>query len=145
VDHFSTFVVLDSTPVATSTTVFSGTEILAVNFPNPADCITHSNIARNSTLFGTGGVHAPFLGTMIRASVPHGERAPLKVNIYSVAGEKVRTLELGEQSGSQTYYAPWNCANDAGRTVASGVYIGEVVHGNRRRFFKMAIIKGSGL
>jgi hypothetical protein len=145
VDHFSTFVVLDSTPVATSTVIFSGAEITAANFPNPSDCVTHSGITRNATLFGSGGVHAPFTGTMIRASLPSGDPAPYKINIYNVAGEKVRTIEQGTLPGSRTYYTPWNCANDAGRTVASGVYIAEIVHGSRRKYIKIAIIKGSGL
>lgn len=146
VDHFSTFVVLDSTPVATSTVSFGGADIAVANFPNPADCIVHSNITRNSTLFGSGGVHAPFTGTMIRTSIPlSGTPADLKINIYNVAGEKVRTIEQGQVPAGQTYYTPWNCSNDAGQKVASGVYIGEVIHGGRRKFFKIAIIKGSGL
>ncbi|MDP3543402.1 MAG: hypothetical protein Q8T11_13115 [Elusimicrobiota bacterium] len=146
VDHFSTFVVLDSTPVATSTVSFGGADIAVANFPNPADCIVHSNIVRNATLFGSGGVHAPFLGTMIRTSIPlSGTPADLKFNIYNVAGEKVRTIEQGQVPAGQTYYTPWNCRNDAGQTVASGVYIGEAIHGGRRKFFKIAIIKGSGL
>ena len=146
VDHFSTFVVLDSTPTATSTVSFGGADIAVANFPNPADCITHSNIARNSTLFGSGGVHAPFVGTMFRASIPMtGANDNLKYNIYTVAGERIRTIEQGAVPAGQTYYTPWNCTNDNGRTVASGVYIGEVIHGGRRKFFKIAIIKGSGL
>ncbi|MBI5246675.1 MAG: hypothetical protein HY923_05800 [Elusimicrobia bacterium] len=146
VDHFSTFVVLDSTPVATSGVTFGGADIAVANFPNPADCITHSNIAQNATLFGAGGTHAPFAGTMIRTSIPGAsDTAPLKINIYTVTGEKVRTIEQGDLPGGKTYYTPWNCLNDGGRTVASGVYIGEAVHGGKRKFFKIAIIKGSGL
>jgi uncharacterized protein (DUF2141 family) len=146
VDHFSTFVVLDSTPVATSTVSFGGADIAVANFPNPSDCITHSNIVRNSTLFGSGGVHAPFTGTMIRTSIPlSGTPQDLKINIYTVTGEKIRTIEQGQVPAGQTYYTPWNCTNDNGATVASGVYIGEVIHGGRRKFFKIAIIKGSGL
>lgn len=146
VDHFSTFVVLDSTPVATSTVSFGGADIAVANFPNPADCITHSNIARNSTLFGSGGVHAPFTGTMIRTSIPlSGTPQDLKINIYTVTGEKIRTIEQGQVPAGQTYYTPWNCTNDNGQTIASGVYIGEAIHGGRRKFFKIAIIKGSGL
>ncbi len=146
VDHFSTFVVLDSTPTATSTVSFGGTDLAVANFPNPADCISHANIARNSTLFGSGGVHAAFTGTMFRTSVPpNSPPRELKYNIYTVTGEKVRTIEQGVQLSGQTYYTPWNCQNDAGATVASGVYIGEVTFGGLRKFFKIAIIKGSGL
>ncbi|OGR93069.1 MAG: hypothetical protein A2V88_04130 [Elusimicrobia bacterium RBG_16_66_12] len=145
VDHFSTFVVLDSTPVASSTVTFSGTDIVVANFPNPADCIVHSNIQRNSTLFGSGGTHAPFSGTMIRTSLPAGGSENLKFNIYNVAGEKVRTIEQGSVPGGMTHYTPWNCANGDGRVVASGVYVGEAIWGGKRKYFKIAIIKGSGL
>ncbi|UPT75046.1 MAG: hypothetical protein M0D55_04855 [Elusimicrobiota bacterium] len=145
VDHFSTFVVLDSTPVATSDVTFGGQDIAVANFPNPADCITHSNIARNATLFGAGGVHAPFVGTMIRTSIPEAQSAPYKINIYNVVGEKVRTIEQGDLPGAKTYYTPWDCRNDNGQTISSGIYIGEAVHGGKRKFFKIAIIKGSGL
>jgi hypothetical protein len=146
VDHFSTFVVLDSTPVATSPVSFGGDDIAVANFPNPADCVTHSNITRNSTLFGSGGVHAPFVGTMLRASIPlSGTTADLRYNIYNVVGEKIRTIEQGAVPVGQTYYTPWDCTNNKGQTVASGIYIGEVIHGGRRKFFKIAIIKGSGL
>jgi len=145
VDHFSTFVVLDSPPVLTIGASFGGDQIAVANFPNPADCIVHSNIAINSTLFGLGGVHNPFLGTMIRASIPSGDPAELKFNIYTVAGQKIRTIANGVQTAGKTYYSNWDCKNDGGSTVASGVYIGEAIHGNRRKFFKIAIIKGSGL
>ncbi|MEK7232691.1 MAG: hypothetical protein AAB268_02655 [Elusimicrobiota bacterium] len=146
VDHFSTFVVLDSTPVLTIGASFGGNDIAVANFPNPADCISHSNIAINSTLFGGAGTHAPFVGTMLRASIPlSGTAADLRYNIYTVAGMKIRTIEQGSVPAGQTYYTPWDCRNDSGQTVASGVYIGEVVHGGRRKFFKIAIIRGSGL
>lgn len=145
VDHFSTFVVLDSTPVATSPVSFGGEDIAVANFPNPADCIIHSGIRRNATLFG-GGDHEPFVGTMFRASIPQsGTAENLRYNIYNVAGEKIRTIEQGTVPVGQTYYTPWNCKNDSGQTIASGIYIGEVIHGGRRKFFKIAIIKGSGL
>ncbi|MEQ1920554.1 MAG: FlgD immunoglobulin-like domain containing protein, partial [Elusimicrobiota bacterium] len=145
VDHFSTFVVLGSTPVLTIGATFGGDQIAVANFPNPADCIPHANLAINSTLFGVGGVHGTFTGTMIRTSIPNGDTSVLKINIYTVTGEKVRTIDQGEVAAGKTYYTPWNCTNDSGRAVASGVYIGEVVHNKRHKFFKIAIIKGSGL
>jgi hypothetical protein len=146
VDHFSIFVVLDSTPVASRQNATPVNDIVAVNFPNPSDCITHSNIPVNNVLFG-GGNHAPFQGTMIRFSLP-GSTAQIedvRINVYNLAGELVRTLNPGAVPGGYTHYVPWNCANNSGQTVGSGVYIGEVVWGGKREFFKMAIIKGSGL
>ncbi len=144
VDHFSTFVVLDSTPVLTSAVSFAGTDIIAASFPNPADCITHSGIARNSSFFA-GGTIPDFRGQMIRASLPPGASNDLTVNVYNLSGQKVRSLPQGSVPGGQTYYMPWNCSNDDGKTVSSGVYFGEITWGNKRKFIKMAIIKGSGL
>jgi flagellar hook assembly protein FlgD len=69
----------------------------------------------------------------------------LKVNIYNTAGELVRTMHPGPLQGGFTHYLPWDCANGSGRTVSSGIYFGEVVWGGKRKVFKMAIIKGSGL
>jgi flagellar hook assembly protein FlgD len=82
---------------------------------------------------------------MIRTSIPTGDTAALRINIYTVAGEKIRSIPQGDMPAGKTYYTPWNCTNDSGQTVASGVYIGEAVHGRRHKFFKIAIIKGSGL
>ena len=82
---------------------------------------------------------------MIRTSLPAGSAETLKYNIYNVAGQKVRTIDQGAVPGGMTHYTPWNCANDDGRVVASGVYIGEVVWGGKKKYFKIAIIKGSGL
>lgn len=145
VDHFSTFVVLDSTPVLTSAVSFAGSDIIAASFPNPADCVPHSGILRNSTFFA-GGTIPTFTGQMIRASLPPDSgQKELTINIYNLSGQKVRSLPQGPVSGGQTYYMPWNCSNDDGRTVSSGVYFGEIKWGNYRKFIKMAIIKGSGL
>lgn len=144
VDHFSTFVVLDSTPVLTSAVSFAGTDIIAASFPNPADCIAHAGIQRNSAFFASGVVPT-FTGQMIRASLPPGGVEDLTVNVYNLSGQKVRSLPQGQVSGGQTYYMPWNCSNDDGKTVSSGVYFGEIKWGRHRKFIKMAIIKGSGL
>jgi len=145
VDHFSTFVVLDSTPIARIQNFVHTNEILAVNFPNPSDCSWHANVARN-TAFGAGQVFN-FRGTMIRMTLPEpsGVVSDAKVNIYDTAGNLVRTMNPGPLEGGFTHYLPWDCSNNSGHTVSSGVYFGEVVWGGKRRLFKMAIIKGSGL
>ncbi|MFA6092089.1 MAG: hypothetical protein WC986_04015 [Elusimicrobiota bacterium] len=142
VDHFSTFVVLASTPVLTSTTPYTGGEIEVFNFPNPFDCIRHTK-SLNSRLFG--GRPITFDGTMIHYGLPAGDSAELKVKIYDVAGELVREIPQGELGGGFTYYSPWDCKNEGGKSVASGVYIGQIKWGGRNKFFKMAVIKGSGL
>ncbi|MFA6004819.1 MAG: FlgD immunoglobulin-like domain containing protein, partial [Elusimicrobiota bacterium] len=68
-----------------------------------------------------------------------------KLNIYNTAGEVVRKMNPGPLEGGFTHYLPWDCGNQEGRRVSSGIYFGEVVWGGKRKLFKMAIIKGSGL
>lgn len=147
VDHFSVFVVLDSTPVASRANPVPSDDITVANFPNPSDCIVHSNIPVNANLFSAGGVHAPFRGTMIRASLPGdvNQIEELKINIYNLAGELVKELRPGPVQGQFTHYVPWDCSNNSGATVASGVYLGEVRWAGRSKFVKIAIIRGSGL
>ncbi|MBI3552269.1 MAG: right-handed parallel beta-helix repeat-containing protein [Elusimicrobia bacterium] len=146
VNHFSVFVVLDGLPVANARNPVNPPEILAVNFPNPSDCIVHMNFLRNAQLFGAG-TFAPFEGPMVRFTLPGptGEVHGASIRIYDLAGELVRNMSQGELAGGFTYYTPWNCTNASGRRVASGVYIGEVEWNGKRKQFKMAIIKGSGL
>ncbi|MFH2203652.1 MAG: hypothetical protein ABIJ96_11090 [Elusimicrobiota bacterium] len=141
VDHFSTFVVSDSSPVLTGANPFGGEEIRVHNFPNPFDC---NRKTKNTNSLVAGGA-LTFDGTMIRYSLPAGAAADLKVKIYNIAGEVVRELSQGTLSGGQTYYTPWSCTNQSGKTVASGVYIGQIQWGDKSQFFKMAVIKGSGL
>ena len=144
VDHFSTFVVLDSTPVIQAPNFAQTDKILAFNFPNPADCTVHSGLVRDSK-FAVAGTVPDFKGTMIRYTLPAGAAQEAKIYIYDMAGEKIRTIEPGSLAGGITYYSPWDCNNGSGREVASGVYVGEVVWGGQKKFFKMAIVKGSGL
>ncbi|MBI5243129.1 MAG: carboxypeptidase regulatory-like domain-containing protein, partial [Elusimicrobia bacterium] len=143
VNHYSQFVVFAATPIVTGTQPFNGDEIMAFNFPNPSDCIVHDK-PLDSVVFG-GGRNVSFEGTLIRYGLPPGESAELKIKVYNVAGELVREFSQGNLAGGRTYYTPWDCKNNSGRTIASGVYIGQIKWGGMNRFFKMAIIKGSGL
>ncbi len=149
VNHFSVFVVLDGLPVATGANPFNRPEIVAANFPNPSDCIVHTNPATllKNTLFSPGGgSFQPFEGPMIRYSLPEsGVVSGATIRIFSLSGELVRSMAQGDLSGGFTYYTPWNCTNGSGRRVASGVYIGDIEWNGKHKQFKMAIIKGSGL
>lgn len=146
VNHFSTFLVLDSTPVLSAFNPLSPVSIQMINFPNPVDCIVHSNIQRNSSLFAPG-VIPPFQGTMLRFNLPGptSQFADATIRIYDLAGELVKTIDQGNLGGEFTYYTPWDCTNNSGRTVASGVYIGVIDWAGQRAYDKIAIIKGSGL
>jgi hypothetical protein len=149
VDHLSTFVVADGAPSAFAAGTIETNQIHAFSFPNPADCITHAGLAADTRVGGlVGGGDHTFTGVRIRVSLSKewvGRREPTQINIYNVAGERVRTMDVGPVEGGKTFYKDWNCGNNAGTTVASGVYFGEIVWGNERAFIKIAIIKGSGL
>jgi|GEM_PF-1260462 len=69
-----------------------------------------------------------------------------KVRIYTITAEKVRELDIAtegsncaHESGSQCLR--WDAKNSAGETVASGVYIWEVIAGENRKTGKLAVIK----
>jgi uncharacterized protein (DUF2141 family) len=145
VDHMSTFVLLGEAPSQTGTQPFSGSELTVWNFPNPFDC-TPKTKAYSIQTFAVA-TNTTFSGTRIRVGIPGnaGERHALRIKIYNVAGELVREIDDGDVEGGVTRYVNWGCLNDAGQAVASGVYIGQVDWGGKRRFFKMALIKGSGL
>ncbi|MBI5623888.1 MAG: SBBP repeat-containing protein [Elusimicrobia bacterium] len=151
VDHLSTFVVLDGAPAYQAAGTLQTEKIHAFSFPNPADCVTHTGLTADTAvgqIAGGGATHPAFQGVMIRYSLPNSGRGKFeetKINIYSVAGELVRTMDQGYLEGNKTYYMPWNCGNQQGKTVGSGIYFAEVVWGSERQFFKIAIIKGSGL
>ncbi|MCD6318072.1 T9SS type A sorting domain-containing protein, partial [Candidatus Aerophobetes bacterium] len=66
-----------------------------------------------------------------------------KVYIYTISGELVRTLddatEITTEGGSAT--ATWDLRNDAGHTVAQGIYIYFVPQATDKKTGKIAIIK----
>ncbi|MBI4248788.1 MAG: hypothetical protein HY611_04735, partial [Elusimicrobia bacterium] len=138
VDHFSTFVLLDAkVAVISSTAAVTSAGLDAYNFPNPFDLRTKTV----SMLHGvSGGQTADVRGTMIYFSVPAGMSGDGKIDIFNVAGEKVRSIALGALN-SGIYYQAWNGQNDSGRDVASGVYIAEIKVGGSKKFIKMAVIK----
>lgn len=145
VNHFSVFVVLDGAPVVSVPSGAATQDIVAYNFPNPSDCIVHSNVGRDTHIFGAGATFNPYNGTMIRYSLPPGNSETATIRIYSLSGQLVRVIDQGAVAGATTSYFPWACDNQSGKTVASGVYIGEIEWGHKHKYFKIAIVKGSGL
>ncbi|MFA6316017.1 MAG: hypothetical protein WC943_01250 [Elusimicrobiota bacterium] len=151
VDHLSTFVVLDGAPAYAAAGTLKTDRIVAFSFPNPADCVTHAGLTADTAvgqIAGGGASHPAFNGVMIRYSLPNSganKFEETKINIYNVAGELVRSIDQGYLEGNKTYYMPWNCGNQRGKSVGSGIYFAEIVWGSQRQFFKIAIIKGSGL
>jgi flagellar hook assembly protein FlgD len=79
---------------------------------------------------------------MIMYALPSGKTGTVKIEIYTMAGDLVRTITDNATTGGAYYYAHWDGKNDGGKKVASGVYVGRLtVNGNDEKFFKMAVIK----
>ena len=148
VNHFSVFVVLGGQPQLQAPNATPFSSIIAYNFPNPSDCGVHSNVQVDTALtagLGIGATFPAYKGTMIRYSLPMGDAAGVTIRFYNLAGQLVKTIDQGQVQGGFTNYQNWDCTNNSGRQVASGVYIGEIQWGKQRKFFKTAIIRGSGL
>jgi len=146
VDHFSTFVVMETQPIHTSTTAYSGMNLTAYNFPNPFNLESKTKQVNSSPGSGayTAGQNITTDGTIIRVAVPSSAASGSgHIKIYNMAGELVRKIGIsGVTPGSFEYFV-WDGRNDSGEKVASGVYIGEVKVDEQQTFFKMAVVKDS--
>ena len=75
-------------------------------------------------------------------SIPANLVGGVEIEIFNVAGEKVRTISTNVSSGGAHYYVEWDGKNDKGEKVASGSYIGRFrIAGGNEKFFKMAVLK----
>lgn len=135
VDHFSTFVLFDAAAAVISGNAYGGGELSAYNFPNPFD------LGLKTVTPIHGAAVQAVRGTLVRIAVPSGMGGDGRLMVFSAAGERVRTIDLGQLQGGRSYYQAWDGANDAGRDVASGLYIGQAKVGGRSAFFKMAVLK----
>jgi hypothetical protein len=135
VNHFSTFVLFNTGVAVISGNAFSGGEIDAFCFPNPFD------LSAKMVTPIHGAPAQEVRGTMVRIAVPSGVSGEGRLNVFNVAGERVRSISLGSLAGGRYYYQGWDGRNDSGRDVASGIYLGQVKVGDSSKFFKMALIK----
>ncbi|MGE5176100.1 MAG: S8 family serine peptidase [Hyphomicrobiales bacterium] len=76
--------------------------------------------------------------TTIAFELPGRARAVLRV--YSIRGTLVRTL-VDEPLGAGRYRAAWDGRDDAGRAVASGIYLYRLDAGARHQTRKMSLLK----
>jgi hypothetical protein len=98
---------------------------LSQNFPNPFGNAATSRLAGNST-------------TEISFQLARAERTDL--SIYSIAGEKVRTLVAGTvQPGSHS--VKWNGTDENGKRLASGTYVYRLKVGNLQQARKMILLQ----
>ena len=76
--------------------------------------------------------------TTIKYQLP--EISNVKLVIYNVLGQKVRTL-LSDRIEAGYHSVVWDGRNDEGRAVASGIYIYKFEAGNFNRTMKLMILK----
>jgi hypothetical protein len=69
-----------------------------------------------------------------------GKAVDVDLAIYSVTGQKVRTLVKGHQKAGE-HTVTWNGMNDVGQRVASGVYFYTIEAGDFKAIKKMVLIK----
>ena len=68
------------------------------------------------------------------------EAGAVQLSIYTTNGQLVRTLLDGERPAG-SYSLVWDGRNDAGREVASGVYLCRMIVGNYRAVRKMLLVR----
>jgi hypothetical protein len=78
--------------------------------------------------------------TRITYYVPEGGVQRVSLVVYDVSGSRVKTLVDDKRSGGK-YTVEWNGRNDAGESVASGVYFYRLVEANYTATKKMLLIK----
>jgi hypothetical protein len=69
-----------------------------------------------------------------------GKAVDVDLTIYSVTGQKVRTLVKGQQKAGE-HTVTWNGMNDVGQRVATGVYFYTIEAGDFKAIKKMVLIK----
>lgn len=139
VGHLSTFVVLPRQTSIIGTNGYTGQEIHVHNVPNPFNIKTKTITLNEAE---AADQTQTIEGTMIRYSLPEGKTGEVKIEIYDVSGGLVRVLTHSAPSGGTHYYLEWDGRNDAGKPVASGLYLARfTLNGGDEKMFKMAVLK----
>jgi flagellar hook assembly protein FlgD len=68
------------------------------------------------------------------------DKSDVKLQIFDVRGRLVRTLVDGER-GPNNYRVMWDGLNNAGNSVASGVYFYRLIAGDFRATKKMVLLR----
>jgi hypothetical protein len=118
---------------------YSGTDFKAYNFPNPFNLESKTPAQANKQ---GGAQDLTTTGTVIKLAVPAGAGGSGEIRIYTLDGDLVRALDLGELSGGKYYYLEWDGFNRLGSRVANGAYYAVVsVGGSKKAVFKPAVVK----
>lgn len=80
----------------------------------------------------------PFTDTILM-EVKSPRSQPVKINIYNVKGQKVKTLQLGTQSGAGQI--TWNGNDEKGQPVAQGIYFARIADAQHSKTTKLLKIK----
>jgi cytoskeletal protein CcmA (bactofilin family) len=78
--------------------------------------------------------------TVIRFQLPRWHRGKVKLAIYSMTGQVVRTLASGEFT-SGSHLVVWDATDDSGARVASGVYVYRITAGSFVSQRKLVLMK----
>ena len=82
----------------------------------------------------------PFNPTTVIPFALHGPTDEVRLQIYNLLGQRVRTLLMGPMApGFHTIV--WNGRDDSGRQVAAGLYISELRTAEFRQTRKMTLVK----
>jgi len=112
------------------------------NFPNPFDLNSKTVTLVNPS--ATAQTSPNITGTMLKYSLPSTMSGAVKLYIYNIAGELVRTIDEGTKTGGFYYYVEWDGKNKDGASCASGVYFLIPKVGDKKALdkpVKLAIIK----
>jgi len=79
--------------------------------------------------------------TTISYTIPEGfAKLPVKLNVYNIRGQLVRTL-VDQTQGAGAYSVNWDGSDSHGRRVSSGVYFYRLVAGDFVSTRKMVVLK----
>ncbi|MGD8780850.1 MAG: T9SS type A sorting domain-containing protein [Ignavibacteria bacterium] len=76
--------------------------------------------------------------TTIEYQIP--EAGNVEVRIYNIVGELVKTIKSGYHNAG-SYKVNWNSKNDFEQSVASGIYLCQIIYNNSVLTKKMMLIK----
>ncbi|MFQ6617335.1 MAG: Ig-like domain-containing protein [Fidelibacterota bacterium] len=76
--------------------------------------------------------------TIIRFYLP--EKAAVKLDVYNILGERVKTVLYGELS-SGLHVTQWDGTDNSGRILGSGIYIYSLSSGHKKKSGKMVFLK----
>lgn len=100
----------------------------------PGETMLHPNYPNPFSASGTFGNAQTNIRYQLKAS------APVSIAIYSLLGQKVRTL-IKLQQPAGFYSVVWDGADDDGEEVTSGIYVYEMSAGDFRERRKLVMVK----